>query len=175
MPKLVTVLRPEKIEEQARFYVRSHILLPSGTIGLICLIGGVGSLGYQLLFNHTYSWLTFLTSSILLVVGGLFGWGQSRYHRYLFTTFPEFYAAKMRTAVAQRSRKAKAKAESEVPQIEHPGRGFVTAISLACAALIFGASAASILRGDLDPLPSVLMPWAGFFWAKLFNWRGVVE
>src|SRR3954463_3548109 len=69
MPKLVTVLRPEKIEEQARFYVRSHILLPSGTIGLVCLIGGVGSLGYQLLFNHTYSWLTFLSSSILLVIG----------------------------------------------------------------------------------------------------------
>ncbi|HSS31356.1 MAG TPA: hypothetical protein VLL06_10090, partial [Nitrospiraceae bacterium] len=45
MPKLVTVLRPEKIEEQARFYVRSHILLPSGTIGLVCLIGGVGALG----------------------------------------------------------------------------------------------------------------------------------
>ena len=34
MPKLVTVLRPEKIEEQARYYVRSHILLPAGTVGL---------------------------------------------------------------------------------------------------------------------------------------------
>jgi hypothetical protein len=175
MPKLVTVLRPEKIEEQARFYVRSHILLPSGTIGLVCLIGGVGSLGYQLLFNHTYSWLTFLTSSILLVIGAVCGWGQSRYHRYLFTTFPEVYAAKMRTAVAQRNRKAKAKAESEVPPIEHPGRVYVTAISVAGALLIFGASAAAIVRGDLDPLPAVLMPWAGFFWAKLFNWRGVVE
>ena len=175
MPKLVTVLRPEKIEEQARFYVRSHILLPSGTIGLVCLIGGVGSLGYQLLFNHTYSWLTFLTSSILLVVGAACGWGQSRYHLYLFTTFPEVYAAKMRTAVAQRNRKAKSKAESEVPSIEHPGRAYVTAISVAGALLIFGASAAAVVRGELDPLPAVLMPWAGFFWAKLFNWRGVVE
>ena len=173
MPKLVTVLRPEKIEEQARFYVRSHILLPSGTIGLICLIGGVGSLAYQLLFSHTYSWVTFLSSSILLVVGALCGWGQARYHRYLFTTFPEFYAAKMRTAVAQRNRKAKA--ESEIPPIEHPGRAFVTAISIAGALLIFGASAVAIVRGNLDLLPAVLMPWAGFFWAKLFNWRGVVE
>ncbi|HKO30418.1 MAG TPA: hypothetical protein VJU54_04715 [Nitrospiraceae bacterium] len=175
MPKLVTVLRPEKIEEQARFYVRSHILLPSGMIGLVCLIGGAGSLVYQLLVHQTYSWLTFLTSSVLLVVGALCGWGQSRYHRYLFTTFPEVYAAKMRTAVAQRNRKAKSKAESEVPSIEHPGRGFVTAISIGGAALILGASAAGIIRGDLDPLPAVLMPWAGFFWAKLFNWRGVVE
>ena len=173
MPKLVTVLRPEKIDEQARYYVRSHILLPAGTIGLICMVGGVGSLGYQLLVNHTYSWLTFLASSALLAVGASCGFAQARYHRYLFKTFPEVYAAKMRTAVAQRSKKAKA--EPDVPVIEHPGRGFVTAISLAGAALIVGASTAAFMRGDLDLLPSVLVPWAGFYWAKLFCWRGVVD
>jgi hypothetical protein len=175
MPKLVTVLRPEKIEEQARFYVRSHILLPAGMIGLVCLICAVGALAYQLFINHTYSWLTFLSSSILLVTGALCGWGQSRYHRYLFTSFPEVYAARMRTAVAQRSKKAQAKSGTEVPSVEHPGRGFVTAISIAGAVLIFGASAAAIVRGDLDLLPALFMPWAGFYWAKLFNWRGVVE
>jgi hypothetical protein len=173
MPKLVTVLRPEKIDEQARYYVRSHILLPAGTIGLICMVGGVGSLGYQLLMNHTYSWLTFLASSVLLAVGALCGWAQARYHRYLFASFPEVYAARMRTAVAQRSKKAKA--EPEVPSIEHPGRSFVIGISIAGAALIFGASTAAIVRGDLDPLPAVLVPWAGFYWAKLFSWRGVVD
>ena len=173
MPKLVTVLRPEKIDEQARYYVRAHILLPAGTIGLVCMVGGVGALGYQLLVNHTYSWVTFLTSSILIAVGAACGFGQARYHRYLFTVFPEVYAARMRTAVAQRNRKAKA--EPEVPSIEHPGRGFVTAISIAGAALIFGASAAAIVRGDLDPLPAMLVPWAGFYWAKLFSWRGIVD
>ncbi|TKS63179.1 MAG: hypothetical protein EWM73_01716 [Nitrospira sp.] len=173
MPKLVTVLRPEKIEEQARNYIRSHILLPAGMVGLVCMIGGVGSLGYQLLVNHTYSWLTFLTSSALLVVGASCGWAQARYHRYLFTSFPEVYAARMRTAVAQRSKKAKA--EPEVPPTEHPGRGFVTATSIAGAALIFGASVAAFVRGDLDPLPAVLVPWAAFYWAKLFSWRGVVD
>jgi len=121
MPKLVTVLRPEKIDEQARYYVRSHILLPAGTIGLISMVGGVGALAYQLLVNHTYSWVTFLSSSVLIVVGASCGFAQARYHRYLFKTFPEVYAAKMRTAVAQRSRKAKAKVEPEVPTIEHPG------------------------------------------------------
>lgn len=175
MPKLVTVLRPEKIDEQARHYVRSYILLPSGTIGLVCMVGGVGSLGYQLVANHTYSWLTFLTSSALIVAGAVCGWGQARYHRYLFTNFPEVYAARMRTAVAQRSKKAKAKAESEVPTIEHPGRAFVTGLSIAGAVLIFGASAAAFMYGDLDLLPSVLVPWAGFYWAKLFSWRGVVD
>jgi hypothetical protein len=173
MPKLVTVLRPEKIDEQARYYVRSHILLPAGTIGLICMVGGLGSLGYQLLVNHTYSWVTFLTSSILLAVGAVCGWGQARYHRYLFTAFPEVYAARMRTAVAQRNRKSRA--EPEVPAIEHPGRAFVTAISIAGAALIFGASAVAILYGELDPIPAVIVPWAAFYWAKLFCWRGVVD
>ena len=173
MPKLVTVLRPEKVEEQARNYIRSHILLPAGTIGLVCMVGGLGSLGYRLLVNRTYSWLTFLASSVLLAVGALCGLAQARYHRYLFTSFPEVYAARMRTAVAQRNKKAKA--EPEVPSIEHPGRGYVAAISVAGAALIFGASAAAIVRGDLDPLPAVLVPWAGFYWAKLFSWRGVVD
>ena len=173
MPKLVTVLRPEKIDEQARHYVRSHILLPSGTIGLISMVGGIGALGYQLLASHTYSWVTFLSSSILIAVGAACGFAQARYHRYLFKTFPGVYAAKLRTAVAQRTRKAKP--EPDVPVIEHPGRGFVTAISLAGAVLIFGASAAAFMRGDLDLLPSVLVPWAGFFWAKLFCWRGVVD
>lgn len=173
MPKLVTVLRPEKIDEQARYYVRSHILLPAGTIGLVCMVGGVGSLGYQLLVNHTYSWITFLTSSILLAVGAACGWGQARYHRYLFTAFPEVYAAKMRTAVAQRNRKARA--EPEVPAIDHPGRAYVTAVSIAGAALIFGASAVAIIYGELDPVPAVFVPWAAFYWAKLFSWRGVVD
>lgn len=175
MPKLVTVLKPEKIDEQARYYVRSHILLPAGTIGLICMVGGIGSLAYQLIVNHSYSWLTFVTSSVLIVVGALCGWGQARYHRYLFSTFPEVYAARLRTAVAQRNRKVKAKIEPDVPSIEHPGRGFVTAISIAGAVLIFGASAVAIIRGELDPFPAVLVPWAGFYWAKLFSWRGVVD
>jgi hypothetical protein len=174
MPKLVTVLKPEKVDEQARHYVRSHILLPAGTIGLICLVGGMGSLAYQLLVNQS-SWWTLLTSTALIVIGAACGWGQARYHRYLFTTFPEVYAARMRTAVAQRSRKTKAKTELEAPSIEHPGRGVVIGISIAGAVLIFGASAVAILRGDLDPFPAVLVPWAGFYWAKLFCWRGVVD
>jgi len=172
MPKLVTVLRPEKIQEQARIYVRSYILMPAGVVGLVSMIGGVGSLGYQLLANYTYTWLTFLASSGLLVVGAFCGWGQTRYHRYLLSNFPEVYAARMRTAVIRHTRKAKA--EPEVPSIDHAGRGFVPVISVAAAALIFGASAAAMLRGDLDPLPAVLMPWAGFYWAKLFGWRGIV-
>ena len=175
MPKLVTVLKPEKIDEQARYYVRSHILLPAGTIGLVSMVGGIGALAYQLLASHTYSWVTFLSSSLLIVIGASCGFGQARYHRYLFKTFPEFYAAKMRTAVAQRTRKTRGKAEGEEPVIEHPGRGFVTALSIAGAVVIFGSSAGAYMYGDLDLLPAALVPWAGFYWAKLFCWRGVVD
>ncbi|MCX5724436.1 MAG: hypothetical protein NTX84_07985, partial [Nitrospirae bacterium] len=160
MAKLVTVLRPEKIQEQARIYVRSYILMPAGVVGLVCMVSGVGSLGYQLLANHTYTWLTFLFSSGLIVVGACCGWGQTRYHRYVLANFPEVYAARMRSAVTRGNRKAKL--EPEVPPLKHAGRGFVPVISLAGAALIFGASAAAMLQGDLDPLPAVLMPWAGF-------------
>ena len=78
MPKLVTVLRPEKIDEHARYYVRSHILLPAGTIGLISMVGGVGALAYQLLVNHTYSWVTFLSSSVLIVVGASCAFAHAR-------------------------------------------------------------------------------------------------
>jgi hypothetical protein len=175
MPKLVTVLKPEKIDEQARYYVRTHILLPAGTIGLVCMVGGVGALAYQLLANHTYSWVTFLSSSLLIVVGAGCGYGQARYHRYLFKTFPEVYAAKMRSWMAQRNKKTRGKAEPEAPTIEHPGRAFVTAISVAGAVLVFGSSAAAYMYGDLNMFPAALVPWAGFYWAKLFCWRGVVD
>jgi hypothetical protein len=173
MPKLVTVLRPEKIEEQARFYVRSYILMPAGVVGLVCMLGGVGSLGYQLLANHSYTALTFLASSGLLVVGGICGWGQTRYHRYLLVNFPEVYAARMRIAVTRHTKKAKV--EPEAPSIDHAGRSLVPVLSIAGAALIFGASAEAMLHGNLDPVPALLMPWAGFYWAKLFGWRGIVR
>ena len=61
----------------------------------VSMVGGMGALGYQLLASHTYSWVTFLSSSILIVVGAACGFAQARYHRYLFKTFPEVYAAKI--------------------------------------------------------------------------------
>ena len=49
MARLITIRRPEQITQQAQEYVKSYILLPSGLVGLLCLIGGVGGLGYQLI------------------------------------------------------------------------------------------------------------------------------
>lgn len=173
MPKLVTVWRQQEIAEQARHYVRSYILFPAGVVGLVCMIGGVGSLGYQLLADNTYTWTTFLSSSGLLGVGALFGWAQARYHRYLLAQVPEVFAARMRVAVARTSKKVKA--EPEVPSIVHPGRRFVPLAYMGAIAMIFGASGTALFQGSLDVLPAVLMPWAGFYWAKLFSWRGVIK
>ena len=120
MAKLVKEWRNEDIQTQARHYIRTYILLPSGFLGLICMLGGIGTLGYQLVTSETYTWTTFTTSSALLVLGGLIGWLQTRYHRYLLETVPSVFAARMRTAVQRTQRKAKP--EPVIPPIEHRGR-----------------------------------------------------
>lgn len=173
MPKLVTVWRQHAITEQARHYVRSYILFPAGVVGLVCMIGGVGSLGYQLLASHAYTGTTFLSSTGLFVMGAVCGWIQARYHRYLLMQVPEVFAARMRVVVARTSRKAKSLPDA--PPIEHPGRRFVPLAYAVGLAAIFGSSAAAFIQGSLDAIPAVLMPWAGFYWAKLFSWRGVIK
>lgn len=173
MPKLVTVWRDEDIQTQARLYVRSYILFPSGLLGLVCMVGGIGSLGYQLVASSTYTWTTFLSSSALLLLGGLCGWAQTRYHRYLLATVPEVFAARMRSVV--QSRRKKAKPEASIPEIEHPGRGLVPFAYVMGGALLLAGSAWAVVDGAMDVVPAVLMPWAGFYWGKLFFWRGVVN
>ncbi|WP_455388917.1 hypothetical protein [Petrachloros mirabilis] len=173
MPKLVTVWRQHDIQTQARQYVRSYILFPSGLLGLVCMIGGIGSLGYQLIASSTYTWVTFLTSSGLLLIGGLCGWAQTRYHRYLFATVPEVFAARIRSAVTRNQKKKKG--ESAIPEIEHPGRKLVPLAYLAGSMALLAASVWAMSYGAMDVVPAVLMPWGGFYWGKLFFWRGVVN
>jgi hypothetical protein len=173
MPKLVKEWRSEDIRTQARHYVRTYILLPSGFLGLVCMLGGIGTLGYQVIAGGTYTWKTFNLSTGLLLLGGLCGWVQTRYHRYLFDTVPGVFAARMRTAVQRTQRKAKP--EAPAPSIDHRGRKLIPAGYLAGTALLLGASWWAIADGSIDPLPAILMPWAGFFWSKLFFWRRVIS
>src|SRR5215217_2617352 len=112
MAKLVKGWREQDIHTQARHYVRTYILLPSGFMGLICMLGGIGTLGYQLIASGTYTMATFTTSSALLLLGGLCGWIQTRYHRYLFETVPGGFAARMRSVVRRTRRKARAEPSS---------------------------------------------------------------
>lgn len=172
MPKLVKEWRSGDIKTQARHYVKTYILLPSGFLGLICMLGGIGTLGYQLIASNAYTWMTFTTSSALLVLGGFCGWLQTRYHRYLFETVPEVFAARMRTAVQRTHRKAKT--ETVIPPIKHRGRKLVPVAYFAGAGLLVGTSLWAVMSGLMEGVPAMLMPWAGFYWSKLFFWRGVV-
>ena len=177
MPKLVTVRRPEEIRSQAKEYVKSYILFPSGLVGLLCLIGGVGVLGYQLIASDAYTWDTFYQSSALIVLGVVLGLAQTRYQQYLLREFPEVFAARMRSAsIKQIGRQAgKAKREPEPLTIRHPGRGFVPTAYASGMSLLFGGAIVAAVYGQVSPVPALLLPWAGFYWARLFFWRKVVQ
>jgi hypothetical protein len=167
------VWRKDEIEKQAKHYVKSYILLPSGMLGLVCMLGGLGGLGYQLLASNSYTWATFVASSGLLLLGGLCGVAQTLYHRYLLKTVPEVFAARMRTAVGKPGKKVKG--DPQTTDINHPGRPFVPLGYVAGILALFAGSAAALLKGSVDAVPAVLMPWAGFYWGKLLLWRGIVQ
>ena len=173
MPKLVKEWRSDDIRTQARHYIRTYMLLPSGVLGLVCMLGGFGTLGYQLIASGTYTWKTFNISTALLLLGAGCGWAQTRYHRYLLETVPDVFAARMRTAVQRTQRKAKP--DPLVPAIHHRGRKLVPAAYVAGTGLLLGSAWWAIADGSIDPLPAILIPWAGFYWSKLFFWRGVVN
>ena len=176
MPKLITAHHPEQVAQQAKEYVRTFILFPSGIVGLLCLIGGIAGLGYQWMGTDTYSWATFSSSSILIVVGLALGIAQTSYHRFIFAKFPEVLAARMSTRMKQRAGgvRGRMKKEAPAPLIEHPGRQLIPLAYLIGVLLLVGSGVAAIVYGQVHPLPAMLMPWAGFYWAKLFLWRRVI-
>src|SRR5262249_23393998 len=150
----------------------SYILFPSGLVGFISLIGGVGGLGYQLLATDSYTWATFYQSSALIVLGVLVGIAQTRYHQFVLREFPEVLAARMRQAAI---RKKKGKKEREPTRIDHPGRQFVPLAYVLGASVLIGSAFAASTYGQVGLVPAVLMPWAGFYWARLFFWRRVIK
>lgn len=173
MPRLITVHRPEQIMQQAHEYVKSYILFPSGLVGLICLIGGVGGLGYQLITADSYTGNTFYQSSGLIVLGVVMGVAQTRYHQYLLRRFPEVLAARMRKSSTKQ--RAKAKKEPQPGTINHPGRPFIPLAYVAGVTILVGSAMAAFMDGQVAIVPALLMPWAGFYWARLFFWRSVIK
>ncbi len=173
MPKLITVHHPEHVSQQARGYVKSYILFPSGLVGLICLVGAVGGLGYQLMASDSYTWTTFYYSSGLLLVGVVMGVAQTGYHRYLLRQFPEVFAARMRQGAF--TRRKKGRKEIQPVTITHRGRQLIPLAYVAGVAGLLGGTVAAITHGQVSPAPAVLMPWAGFFWGKLFYWRNIIK
>ncbi len=171
MPKIITAKRLEGETEQAREYVKTHILFPSGVLGLILLIAGTGSLVYQFMFE-AYGWKTFLESTVLLLAGALIGWAQTRYHKYVLREHPGYFAGRLRTFT--RTGPKRSKREAPASELRHWGRNWVPLYYLLGAGALLGASLASSILGQVYYMAAFLMPWAGFFWAKMFFWRGLL-
>jgi hypothetical protein len=159
--------------QQAQEYVKMYILLPSGLLGLISVIGAVGGLGYQWLATDRYSWDTFYHSSGLFMSGVGLGAAQTLYHQYLLRKFPEVLAARMKEKLNRQ--RGKLKKGSDATIIEHPGRQFVLLGYLLGVMILIGGAIAASIYGGVSLLPAILMPWAGFYWARLFVWRRVIN
>ncbi len=172
MPKVLTTKRLAGEADKARAYIRTHILLPSGVLGLIFMIAGMGSLAYQFL-AESYNWYTFVASTGLFMGGGLLGWALTRYHRYILQNFPEYYAGKMKTH--NKSRRHKAQREKDSPVLHHPWRGWVPVGYVLGMLFLPSLSALAVQYGSVFYWAAFLLPWSGFFWAKLFFWRGILS
>lgn len=171
MAKVITTKRLEGKVDKAHDYIRTHILFPSGLLGLIAMVVGVLALLYQLIVG-TYGWITFTYSSGLLLAGVVVGWGQTKYQQFLLREYPAYFASRMRTA-GQRSLHKVKKSIPEV-SIDHRGRGLIPLWYVLGIMIFIGLSVGGMLSGALDGLPAFALPWAGFFWAKMFFWKGVI-
>jgi hypothetical protein len=105
--------------------------------------------------------------------GGLLGWGQTRYHRYLLREFPGYFAARLRAF--ERKGPKKSKKDIAAALLDHPGRSLVPLWYALGGGVLLGLSGFSMFNGQVDMVAAAMMPWAGFFWAKLFFWRKVLS
>ena len=173
MPKLVSVKQQEGHDARATAYIKAYMLFPAGILGLISMLGGVGGLGYQLIATDTYSWTTFVDSSGLLLLGGLLGWVQTTYHRWILANRPEVFAERMRQPALNKS--GKPKRESGKAQESASGSPWAPGAYMVGLALLLAASTMAVLYGAVHPIPACFLPWAGFFWAKLFFWKTLLK
>ena len=171
MAKVITTKRLEGDIDKAHDYIRTHILFPSSLLGLIAMVVGVLGLLYQLIMG-TYGWETFSFSSGLLLVGVIVGWGVTKYQKFILREYPTFFSSRRKTT-AQRSFRKLKKSGPEV-SLDHRGRGLIPFFYLVGIATFIGLSVACIYSGALDGVPAFALPWAGFFWAKMFFWKGVI-
>lgn len=167
MPKLVTAKRLEGEQEKAREYVKSHILFPSSVLGLIFMLAGAATLIFQFVADQ-YGWWTFLQSTALIFAGAILGWAQTKYHRYLLLQHPSHFASRMKSGGGKGKSATKAVL---LPKTQHPGRRWVPWLYAAGLIGLFGLGALVVALGQVNFAAGFTLPWAGFFWAKLYCWR----
>ena len=171
MPKVITAKRLDDETDKAQEFVRTYILFPASLLGLITIVVGVIALGVQL-WSGTYGWETFTYSSGLIVSGVLLGLIQTKYQQYLLREFPGYFANRMKAYTQRSIRKAK-KAVSDIT-IEHRGRGLIPLGYLLGIVALLTLSGLAVITGFIEPVAAIVLPWAGYFWAKMFFWKGLV-
>ena len=149
MAKLISLKQQEGHDARATAYIKAYMLFPAGILGLISMIGGVGGLGYQLIATDSYTWWTFLQSSGLLLLGGVLGWVQTTYHRWILTNRPEVFAARMRQPTVSKS--GKPKRESAASQEQASGSPWAPGAYMVGLALLLAGSMVSMLYGAVHP------------------------
>ena len=164
MPKLVTVKQQEGQSAKATAYIKAYMLFPAGILGLISMVGGVGALGYQLIATDTYTWETFLQSSGLLMLGGVLGWLQTTYHRWILRYRPEVFAARMRQPAIKKS--GRPKRESGPSQETPSGSPWAPVAYVVGLAFLLTGSTVAVLYGAVYPVAAYFLPWAGFFFGR---------
>lgn len=171
MPKILTAKRRESETDRAREYVKTHILFPSGVLGLIFMVAGTAALVYQFM-SETYGWRPFVETSGLILSGVALGWAQTKYHQYLLREYPAHFAGRLKLFSQAALKRSKREA---LPQpLDHPGRNLLPLAYVLGIGGLLGASMACAILGHVYYVTAFLMPWAGFFWAKMFFWRGVL-
>jgi hypothetical protein len=171
LPKVITAKRLDDETDKAQEFVRTYILFPASLLGLIAIVVGVIALGVQL-WSGTYGWETFTYSSGLIVSGVLLGLIQTKYQQYLLREFPGYFANRMKAYTQRSIRKAK-KAVSDIT-IEHRGRGLIPLGYLLGIVTLLTLSGLAVTTGFIEPVAAIVLPWAGYFWAKMFFWKGLV-
>lgn len=171
MPKIITPKHRQSESDRAREYVKTHILFPSGLLGLIFMVAGTAALIHQLI-SEGYGWRPFLETSCLLLMGLALGWAQTRYHRYLLREFPAHFAGRMK--LFSKAPLKRQKREVLAQELEHPGRALVPWAYFLGILGVLTVSAVTAILGHVYYVAAFFMPWIGFFWAKMFFWRGVL-
>ena len=167
MPKIITARHRQSETERARSYVKARLMLPTIPLAMVALLTGYGSLAFMW-FQDTLTPYALLGSTVLFVIGVVAGWADVRYERYLVRTCPEYLARKHKVLEAAKEYK-RPKRDLPAAQPTHPGRYAVLTVYAVGVVVMLAMSI--WLVDKLGVYPAFLMPWAGYFNAKVIFWR----
>ena len=83
------------------------------------------------------------------------------------------FAARLQQPTVSKS--GKPKRESAASQEQASGSPWAPGAYMVGLAILLAGSMLSVLYGVVHPIAACFLPWAGFFWAKLFFWKSVLK